>query len=115
MPMLSGLDLQVELAKANNWIPIVFMTGYADVALSVRAMKRGAVDFLTKPFRHQDMLDAVMVALDRDRKRRTAEQRLANLRSHLATLPPRKLEVMALVTSGLMNKRIADSASRRPR
>ena len=107
MPRLSGLDLQTELAKANNSIPIIFMTGYGDVPMSVRAMKGGAVDFLIKPFRDQDMLDAVMTALERDRKRRAAQRRLAHLRSHLETLTPRELEVMALVTAGLMNKQIA--------
>jgi FixJ family two-component response regulator len=107
MPRLSGLDLQGELAKANNSIPIIFMTAYGDVPMSVRAMKGGAVDFLTKPFRDQDMLDAVMTALERDRKRRAAEQQLADLRSHLDTLTPRELEVMVLVTAGLMNKQIA--------
>jgi len=107
MPRLSGLDLQTELAKANNSIPIIFMTGYGDVTMSVRAMKRGAVDFLIKPFRDQDMLDAVMSALERDRKRRAAERQLADVRSRLETLTPREMEVMALVTAGLMNKQIA--------
>src|SRR5262245_21747639 len=107
MPRLSGLDLQIELAKAYNSIPIIFMTGYGDVPMSVRAMKGGAVDFLTKPFRDQDMLDAVMTALERDRRRRAAERQLADLRSHLETLTPREQEVMALVTAGLMNKQIA--------
>ena len=107
MPRLSGLHLQTELAKANNSIPIILMTAYGDVPMSVRAMKGGAVDFLIKPFRDQDMLDAVMTALGRDRKRRAAERQLADLRSHLETLTPRELEVMALVTAGLMNKQIA--------
>jgi FixJ family two-component response regulator len=83
------------------------MTAYGDVPMSVRAMKGGAVDFLTKPFRDQDMLDAVTAALERDRKRRVAERQLTDLRSHLETLTPRELEVMALVTAGLMNKQIA--------
>src|SRR5262249_32243129 len=103
----SGLDLQTELAKANNSIPIIFMTGYGDVPMSVRAMKGGAVDFLTKPFREQDMLDAVMTALERDRTRRAAERQRADMRSRLEALTPREREVMALVTSGLMNKQIA--------
>jgi FixJ family two-component response regulator len=107
MPMLSGLDLQSELAKANNSIPIIFMTAFGDVSMSVKAMKGGAVDFLPKPFRDQDMLDAVMNALERDRKRRAAARQLADLRSHLETLTPRELEVLALVTAGLMNKQIA--------
>jgi FixJ family two-component response regulator len=107
MPGLSGLDLQSELAKANNFIPIIFMTGYGDVPMSVRAMKGGAMDFLTKPFRDQDMLDAVMTALERDRQRRAVQRQLADLWSHLETLTPRELEVMALVTAGFMNKQIA--------
>ena len=107
MPRLSGLGLQTELAKANNSIPIILMTAYGDVPMSVRAMKGGAVDFLIKPFRDQDMLDAVMTALGRDRKRRAAERQLADLRLHLETLTPRELEVMAHVTAGLMNKQIA--------
>jgi len=107
MPRLSGFQLQTELAKASNSIPIVFMTGYGDVPMSVRAMKGGAVDFLIKPFRDQDMLDAVMTALGCDRKRRAAERQLADVRSRLETLTPRELEVMALVTAGLMNKQIA--------
>jgi FixJ family two-component response regulator len=107
MPRLSGLDLQTELAKATNSIPIIFMTGYGDVPMSVRAMKRGAVDFLSKPFREQDMLDAVTIALERDRQRRAAQRQLAELKSHLETLTPRELEVMALVTIGLLNKQSA--------
>src|SRR5262249_43212747 len=107
MPSLSGFDLQTELAKGNNSTPIIFMTAYGDVPMSVRAMKGGAVDFLIKPFRDQDMLDAVMAALGRDRRRRAAERQPADLRSHLETLTPRELEVMALVTAGLMNKQIA--------
>jgi len=107
MPRLSGLDLQTELAQANDSIPIIFMTADSDVSVSVRAMKGGAVDFLMKPFREQDMLDAVMAALERDHKRRAAERQLAARRSHLETLSPRELEVMALVTAGMMNKQIA--------
>jgi FixJ family two-component response regulator len=107
LPKLSGLDFQAELAKAHISIPIVFMTGYGDIPMSVMAMKAGAVDFLTKPFRDQDMLDAVARALERDHQRRQAEGHVAELRSRLDTLSRREREVMALVTTGLMNKQIA--------
>jgi FixJ family two-component response regulator len=104
---LSGLNVQAELLKANTSIPVIFMTGHGDIPMSVKAMKAGAVDFLTKPFRHQDMLDAVTVALERDRTRRKAEQRLTDLKSRLERLSPREREVLALVTTGLRNKQIA--------
>ena len=107
LPGLSGLDFQAELAKTNNLIPIIFLTGYADVPMSVKAMKLGAVDFLTKPSRDQDFLDAVTVALQRDRTRREAARELADLRSLLQNLTPREREVMGLVAKGLMNKQIA--------
>jgi FixJ family two-component response regulator len=107
LPNLSGLDLQAELAKASISIPIIFVTGHGDIPMSVKAMKAGAADFLTKPFREQDMLDAVTRALERDRKRREIERRRANLRSRLEALTPREREVMTLVTAGLMNKQIA--------
>jgi FixJ family two-component response regulator len=107
LPGLSGLDFQAELAKANIRIPIIFMTGHGDIPMSVRAMKGGAVDFLTKPFRDQDMLDAATVAIERDRKRRETENVIANLRTHFETLTPREREILALVSSGLMNKQIA--------
>jgi FixJ family two-component response regulator len=107
LPGLSGLDFQAELAKANIHIPIIFMTGHGDIPMSVRAMKGGAVDFLTKPFRDQDMLDAVTVAIERDRKRREAERIVANLRTVFETLTGRERDVMALVASGLMNKQVA--------
>ena len=107
LPRLSGLDFQAELAKANNTIPIILMTGYGDVPMSVKAMKLGAVDFLIKPFRDQDLLDAVTVALERDRKRREADRQLADLKSRLDNLTPREREVMNLVVTGLMNKQIA--------
>ena len=107
LPGLSGLDFQVELAKTNNFIPIIFLTGYGDVPMSVKAMKLGAVDFLTKPPRDQDLLDAVTVALQQDRTRREAGRELANLRSLLQSLTPREHEVMGLVAKGLMNKQIA--------
>jgi FixJ family two-component response regulator len=107
LPGLSGLDFQAELAKANIHIPIIFMTGHGDIPMSVRAMKGGAVDFLTKPFRDQDMLDAVVAAIERDRKRREADKIVANLRTQFDTLTPREREVLALVSSGLMNKQVA--------
>jgi FixJ family two-component response regulator len=107
LPGLSGLDFQAELAKTNNLIPIIFLTGYGDVPMSVKAMKLGAVDFLTKPSRDQDLLDAVTVALQRDRTRREAAREFADLRSRLENLTPREREVMGLVTKGLMNKQIA--------
>jgi FixJ family two-component response regulator len=107
LPGLSGLDFQAELTKANIHIPIIFMTGHGDIPMTVRAMKGGAVDFPTKPFRDQDMLDAVMVAIERDRKRREADKIVANLQTHFETLTPREREILALVSSGLMNKQIA--------
>ena len=107
LPGLSGLDFQTELAKANIHIPIIFMTGHGDIPMTVSAMKGGAVDFLTKPFRDQDMLDAVVTAIERDRKRREADKIAADLQTLLDTLTPREREILALVSSGLMNKQIA--------
>jgi FixJ family two-component response regulator len=107
LPGLSGLDFQAELAKANIHIPIIFMTGHGDIPMSVKAMKGGAVDFLTKPFRDQDMLDAVVTAIERDRKRREADEIVATLQTLLETLTPREREVLTLVSSGLMNKQVA--------
>jgi FixJ family two-component response regulator len=107
LPGLSGLDFQAELAKANIRIPIIFMTGHGDIPMTVRAMKGGAIDFLTKPFRDQDMLDAVVTAIERDRKQRESDRIVANLRTLLETLTPREREVLALVSSGLMNKQVA--------
>jgi FixJ family two-component response regulator len=107
LPGLSGLDFQTELAKANIHIPIIFMSGHGDIPMSVRAMKGGAVDFLTKPFRDQDMLDAVVKAIERDRTRREADKIVASLQSLLDTLTPREREILALVSSGLLNKQIA--------
>jgi FixJ family two-component response regulator len=107
LPGLSGLDFQTELAKANVQIPIIFMTGHGDIPMSVKAMKSGAVDFLTKPFRDQDMLDAVTTAIERDRKRRAADKVVATLQALVETLTPREREIFALVSSGLMNKQIA--------
>jgi len=107
LPGLSGLDFQTELAKANIHIPIIFMTGHGDIPMTVRAMKGGAVDFLTKPFREQDMLDAVRAAIERDRKRREADKIVADLQTRFETLTPREREILALVSSGFMNKQIA--------
>jgi FixJ family two-component response regulator len=107
LPGLSGLDLQVQLANAGLPIPIIFITGHGDIPMSVRAMKAGALDFLTKPFRDQDLLDAVTRALDRDRKRRKVEEDTRDLRARYLTLTVREQQVMALVTEGLLNKQIA--------
>lgn len=107
LPGLSGLDFQTELAKANVHIPIIFMTGHGDIPMTVRAMKGGAVDFLTKPFREQEMLDAVVAAIERDRKRRESDKVAVDLRTLYETLTPREREVLPLVTSGLMNKQVA--------
>jgi FixJ family two-component response regulator len=107
LPKRSGLDFQSELIKANVKIPIIFITAHGDVPMSVRAMKAGAVDFLTKPFRDQDLLDAVANALERDRKRREEEKGVAELKAKLETLTPREREVMGFVTAGLMNKQVA--------
>lgn len=107
LPGVSGLEFQTQLAQMGNAIPIVFMTGHGDVPMSVKAMKAGALDFLTKPFRDQDMLDAVSAALALDRERRAGDAQLATLRARHATLTPREREVMDLVTTGLMNKQVA--------
>jgi FixJ family two-component response regulator len=107
LPGLSGLDFQTELAKANINIPIIFITGYGDIPMTVRAMKAGAVEFLTKPIREQDLLDAVRVALDRDRERRERESTASMLRARYETLTAREQEVISLVTTGLMNKQSA--------
>jgi FixJ family two-component response regulator len=108
LPGLSGLDFQAELAKANRRIPIVFMTGHGDIPMTVKAMKAGAVEFLTKPFRDQDMLDAVSTALEQDRARRERDQADAALAAAFDTLSAREREVMEHVTTGLMNKQIAN-------
>jgi len=107
LPRLSGLDFQAELAKADIRIPIIFMTGHGDIPMTVRAMKAGAVDFLTKPFRDQDMLDAVTAAIERDRNSRAEAKALSDMQALFATLTPRERQVMNLVTAGLMNKQIA--------
>ncbi len=107
LPGLSGLDFQAELAKADIDIPIVFMTGHGDIPMTVRAMKAGAIEFLPKPFRDQDMLDAVQIGLERDRDRRKSAGDIARLKANFATLTSREQEIMGLVTTGLMNKQIA--------
>jgi FixJ family two-component response regulator len=107
LPRLSGFDLQAELSRLGIMIPIIFMTAHGDIPMSVKAMKAGAIDFLTKPFRHQEMLDAVTAALERDRKRRSEERSNAYTRARFETLTPRERQIMALVTGGLMNKQIA--------
>ena len=107
LPGVNGLDFQIELTEAGIHIPIIFMTGHGDIPMSVQAMKAGAVDFLTKPFRHQEMLHAVNRALAADRKRRTEEKTVSDLRVLLESLTPREREVLVLVTAGLVNKRIA--------
>jgi len=107
LPGISGLDFQRELSKANIRIPIIFITAHGDVPMSVKAMKAGAVEFLIKPFHDQDLLDAVQMALERDRLRRLRDSEIADLQRRLRTLTPREREVLPLVISGLLNKQIA--------
>ena len=107
LPGVSGLDFQAELAEADIRIPIIFMTGHGDIPMSVKAMKAGAVDFLTKPFRDQDILDAAVRALERDQKRRDSEKAVSELRILFDSLTSREREVMTHVADGLMNKQIA--------
>ena len=107
LPGVSGLDLQTQLTTAQIGIPIIFITGHGDVPMTVKAMKGGAVEFLTKPLREQSLLDAVQVALERDRVRREVEKTAHDLRARYDSLSPREKEVMALVTAGLMNKQAA--------
>jgi len=104
---ISGLDFQAELLKSGSTMPVILMTGHGDIPMSVRAMKAGAVDFLTKPFREQDLLDAVGVALEKDRKSRESRQANSGLAARYASLTPRESEVMKLAASGLLNKQIA--------
>ena len=107
LPGVSGLDFQSELAKAGIRIPIIFMTGHGDIPMSVQAMKAGALDFLTKPFRDQEMLDAVVRALERDQKRRDSEKVVAEVRERFDSLTSREREVITMVVDGLLNKQIA--------
>jgi FixJ family two-component response regulator len=107
LPGRSGLDLQAELVKAGVRVPIVFMSGHGDIPMTVRAMKAGAVDFLTKPFRDQDLLDAIQRGIRLDRERRAEAARLVSLQQRYATLSPREREVMSMVAEGLANKQIA--------
>jgi RNA polymerase sigma factor (sigma-70 family) len=107
LPGVSGLDFQRQLAEAKINIPIIFISAHGDVPMSVRAMKAGAIEFLTKPFRDQDLLDAVQVALERDRARRQREAEIATLRERFESLSPREREVVAMVVSGMLNKQTA--------
>jgi FixJ family two-component response regulator len=107
LPDMNGLDFQARLAETGSRLPVVMMTGHGDISMSVRAMKRGAVDFLSKPFNDQDMLDAVMAAIERDRQRREADGDLSQMQQRLETLSPREKQVMQLVTGGKMNKQVA--------
>src|SRR4051794_31152080 len=107
LPGQSGLDLQRELAAANREIPIIFITGHGDIPMSVQAMKRGAIEFLTKPFRDQDLLDAIQLGLSRDRARRENEKDLAALRERFGSLSPREREIVIQVARGRLSKQIA--------
>ncbi|WP_051516810.1 response regulator transcription factor [Herbaspirillum sp. RV1423] len=104
---VSGLDFQTELQRSGDALPIIFMTGHGDIPMSVKAMKAGAIDFLAKPFRDQDLLDAVMLAIERDRANLAAGKSIADLKARFATLTAREREIMGLAASGLMNKQIA--------
>jgi FixJ family two-component response regulator len=107
MPQLGGLDLQAELGRLGINMPVIFITGHGDIPMSVRAMKAGAVDFLTKPFRDQELIDAVMAALQRDRKRRSEEESRSDVQARFASLTRREGQIMGFVTGGLMNKQVA--------
>jgi FixJ family two-component response regulator len=107
LPGRSGLDFHDDLVKANVRLPVIFISGFADVPMSVRALKAGAVEFLTKPFRQQDLLEAIQLAVERDRARREHESAIAGLRASYDTLSPRESEVMLLVAAGRLNKQIA--------
>jgi FixJ family two-component response regulator len=111
LPGMSGLTFQKELAKEGLMLPAIFITGHGDIPMSVRAMKEGAVEFLTKPFHHQDLLDAIHAAIERDRKRRREAVRLAGLQDLFATLTERERQIMALVVIGRANKQIAAELS----
>jgi len=107
LPDMNGLDFQTQLIQLGVRLPVVMITGYGDIPMSVRAMKRGAVDFLPKPFRDQDMLDAVIAAIERDRQRRAADSDVSRMQESFRTLSAREQQVMLLVTAGNMNKQIA--------
>jgi FixJ family two-component response regulator len=107
MPGVNGLDFQAQLVRSGVQLPVILMTGYGDVPMSVRGMKAGAVDFLIKPFRDQDMLDAITAAVERDRAHRAAEAEIASLRERFDSLSPREQQVMQLVAAGKMNKQVA--------
>jgi len=107
LPGVSGLDFQRKLTEAGVRIPIIFITGYGDIPMSVKAMKSGAVEFLTKPFREQDLLDAIQQALERDRVARESQREIADMQEHYAMLTAREREVMRLVIAGMLNKQIA--------
>ncbi len=107
LPGLSGLDFQRELVARNIRIPIVFVTGHGDIPMSVRAIKAGAIEFLTKPYRDQDLLDAIRIALERDRARREQEKEVAELQQRFKSLTHREEEVISMVVSGMLNKQIA--------
>jgi FixJ family two-component response regulator len=107
LPDMNGLDFQLQLTETGVRLPVVMMTGYGDIPMSVRAMKHGAVDFLPKPFKDQDMLDAVLAAIERDRQRRAVDGDVSKMRERFGTLSPREQQVMLLVTTGKMNKQVA--------
>jgi FixJ family two-component response regulator len=107
LPGQSGLDLQRDLAAANRELPIIFITGHGDIPMSVRAMKGGAIEFLTKPFRDQDLIDAIQLGLSRDRERRENEQALATIKERFGSLTPREREIMIQVARGRLSKQIA--------
>jgi FixJ family two-component response regulator len=107
LPDMNGLDFQVRLTQTGVRLPVVIITGYGDIPMSVRAMKRGAVDFLPKPFKDQDMLDAVLTAIERDRQRRAVDRDVSKIRERFGKLSAREQQVMLLVTAGKMNKQVA--------
>jgi FixJ family two-component response regulator len=107
LPGVSGLEFQSELAKANAEMPIIFITGHGDIPMTVKAMKAGAVEFLTKPFRDQDLLDAIQVALERARVKEEKDKAVFDLKKNFSALTPREQEVMAWITGGLLNKQVA--------
>ena len=107
LPGISGLDFQAELAKSDTHLPIIFISGHGDIPMTVRAMKAGAVEFLTKPFREQDLLEAVQIALQRDRNRRIEEGAVLQMRARFEALTRREQQIFGLVTAGLMNKQVA--------